>query len=252
MTGDGNWTWLLPGAVPTLIDAGTGRPEHLEALETALAGASLSQVIVTHGHVDHASGATAIKARFPDARFLKAPWPDRDVRYPVGWERLQDGDLIRAGDTALLAVATPGHAPDHLCLWDEGSRTVFCGDLAVKGTTVFIPSGPDGDLAAYLSSLQRVRDLEPQRMLPAHGAVIEAPGALIDTYVRHRLEREEQVLAGLRSGDSSPDALVERIYRGVKPALLPVARETVLAHLIKLERERRVRRHAEAWHIIEP
>src|SRR5262245_196383 len=175
MTGAGNWTWLIPGRVPTLIDAGTGEPAHLAAIEAALDGARLVQVLVTHAHVDHASGAVALAARFRDVRFLKMPWAERDSRWPVRWEPIADGQILDAGDSQLHAVHTPGHAPDHLCFWHAPSRTMFSGDLAVKGTTIYIPSKLRGDLADYLASLERVRALKPSRLLPAHGQVIEDP-----------------------------------------------------------------------------
>lgn len=252
MTGEGNWTWLLPGRVPTLIDAGTGEPAHLDAVEQALAGASLSHVLVTHAHVDHASGVIALARRFEGARFLKMPWEERDLRWPVDWERLEDGQSIAAGDDVLRAVHTPGHAPDHLCFWHQESRTLFSGDLAVKGTTVYIPPNLGGDLADYLASLERVLALEPARLLPAHGPVIEDPAAVLRGYLEHRREREEQILAALREGESTPDRLVPLIYRGLKENLTQVARETVLAHLLKLEREGRARRRQDSWHIMEP
>jgi hydroxyacylglutathione hydrolase len=252
MTGDGNWTWLVPGRVPTLIDAGTGDPKHLDALETALAGARLAQVLVTHAHVDHASGAVAIAQRFPGVRFLKMPWAERDGRWPVPWQPIGDGDLVDAGDDRLRAVHTPGHAPDHLCFWHDQSRTLFSGDLAVKGTTVYIPPNLRGDLADYLASLARVRALRPSRLLPAHGPVVDDPDALLLGYLQHRQEREEQILSALRAGPATPEALVPLIYRGLKESLSQIARETVLAHLLKLEREGRANRHGESWHIIEP
>jgi glyoxylase-like metal-dependent hydrolase (beta-lactamase superfamily II) len=125
MTGDGNWTYLLAGRVPTLIDGGTGDPRFLDAVEQALAGARLVQVLVTHAHVDHASGAPALAGRFPGARFFKMPWPERDNRWPVRWEPLGDDQLVEAGDDRLRTVHTPGHAPDHLCFWHEESRVLF-------------------------------------------------------------------------------------------------------------------------------
>jgi glyoxylase-like metal-dependent hydrolase (beta-lactamase superfamily II) len=252
MTGEGNWTWLIRGRVPTLVDAGTGDPRHLAALEAALGGAPLAQVIVTHGHVDHASGAPALAAAFPDARFRKMPWPGRDGRWPAAWEPLQDGDRVEAGDTSLVAVHTPGHAPDHLCFWHQESRTVFGGDLAVKGTTVYIPSRLQGDLAAYVASLRRVLRLRPLRLLPAHGAIIEDPESVLRGYIEHRLEREAQVLEALRTGHQDAEAIVARVYRGLKGSLVPLAVESVEAHLVKLEREGRARRDGNAWHIIEP
>jgi hydroxyacylglutathione hydrolase len=252
MTGDGNWTWLVPGRVPTLIDAGTGDPKHLEAVEMALAGARLVQVLVTHAHVDHASGAVAIAQRFQGVSFLKMPWAERDSRWGVPWQPIGDGGLVEAGDDLLRAVHTPGHAPDHLCFWHERSRTLFSGDLAVKGTTVYIPPNLRGDLADYLSSLERVRALRPARLLPAHGPVIDDPDALLLGYLQHRQEREEQIVSALRAGPATPEALVPLIYRGLKENLSQVARETVLAHLLKLEREGRAGRHGESWHIMEP
>jgi hydroxyacylglutathione hydrolase len=252
MTGDGNWTWLVPGRVPTLIDAGTGDPKHLDAVEAALDGAPLTQVLVTHAHIDHASGSVALAQRFPGVRFLKMPWAERDSRWPVQWHPIGDGDVVEAGGDRLRAVHTPGHAPDHLCFWHEESRTMFSGDLAVDGTTVYIPPNLRGDLADYLTSLQRVRAMRPTRLLPAHGPVIEHPDALLSGYQQHRHEREQQILAALRSGPATPEALVPLIYRGLKDSLLQVARETILAHLLKLERERRALRRGESWHIMEP
>jgi glyoxylase-like metal-dependent hydrolase (beta-lactamase superfamily II) len=116
MTGEGNWTWLIRGRVPTLVDAGVGDPRHLDALKAALNGDALAQVIVTHGHSDHASGAATIAARMPGARFLKMPWAERDDRWGVSWTLVTDGDTLAAGDATISAVHTPGHAPDHLCL----------------------------------------------------------------------------------------------------------------------------------------
>ena len=129
---------------------------------------------------------------------------------------------------------------------------MFSGDLAVKGTTVYIPPNLRGDLADYLASLERVRSLKPSRLLPAHGPVIDDPDALLRGYLQHRHEREEQILSALRTGSATPEALVPLIYRGLRENLLQVARETVLAHLLKLEREGRARRSGESWNIMEP
>lgn len=251
MTGGGNRTWLIPGRVPTLVDAGVGDPRHLEALDAALDGETLAQVVVTHGHSDHASGATAIAERMPDVRFFKMPWPERDGRWHVPWAAIADGDAIAAGDTVVSAVHTPGHAPDHLCLWHRDTRTLFGGDLAITGTTVYVPPAPHGDLVAYLASLERVLALNPVRIMPAHGPVIDDPDALLRRYIAHRRERENQIIEAVRRGDTRPDAIVGRVYKGLKGELLPRARETVMAHLQKLEREGRAVQRDDAWNIIE-
>jgi glyoxylase-like metal-dependent hydrolase (beta-lactamase superfamily II) len=252
MTGVGNWTWLIPGRVPTLVDAGVGDRRHLDELEQALDGTTLAQVIVTHAHPDHAGGVAAIASRIPAVRFLKKPWPDHDSRWAVNWGSLEDGDALDAGDTSVIVVHTPGHAPDHVCLWHPATRSLFGGDLAIAGTTVWIPASLGGDLAAYMTSLERVIALEPTRIFPGHGPVITEPGPLLRGYVEHRREREAQVLDALRRGDTDAPAIVARIYPELDKALVGRAEETVTAHLVKLERDGAAGCVADAWHIIGP
>ncbi len=178
------------------------------------------------------------------------PWPERDSKWPVSWEAIVDGDVIDAGDTSLVAVHTPGHAPDHLCFWHADTRTLFCGDLAVKGTTVWIPTTLGGDLSEYLVSLERVLTLNPARLVPAHGPVIDDPEKVLRDYIAHRHAREEQVLDALSKGDVSPDAMLRRIYKDLKESLRPMARESLLSHLVKLEREGRACRDGDDWRLV--
>ena len=236
MTGAGNWTWFIDGQAPTLIDAGVGDPGHLEAIDDAVRR-DLAHVLVTHAHGDHASGAPMITERMPSARFHKYPWPEYDGRSGVAWEAVADGDELDAGDTRLVAVHTPGHAPDHLCFWHPESGVVFCGDLVVSGSTVWVPANQRGDMAAYIASLRTVLSLNPRRLFPAHGPVIDDPQTLLRRYIDHRLEREAQVVGALREGDQTAAAMVARIYQGLQEILIPRAEETVTAHLHKLERE---------------
>ena len=139
------------------------------------AGQTLRQVVVTHAHSDHASGAPAISARWPAAIFSKWPWPAADTRYAVEWTPLADRQVMTAGDVSLEVMHTPGHAPDHICLWHSASHTLFGGDLLIEGSTVVVPGSRGGDLIAYLDSLDRVAALEPSQVLPAHGRVIDDP-----------------------------------------------------------------------------
>ena len=245
-TGEGNWTYLIPGPQPVLIDAGVGHRPHLDAINAASPGGP-ARVLVTHAHSDHASGAPAIHARWPSAQFLKMPWPERDAKITVPWQVIRPGDRVPTGEGDLAAVHTPGHSPDHLAFWHEGSRTVFVGDLLVAGTTVFIPASDGGNLTEYLQSLHRLLELKPLRAWPAHGPVIDDPEALIRHYLDHRHHRELQVLTALESGPSTVERITEVMYRRLTSALTPMARESVLAHLRKLEDEGRARRDGSHW-----
>ena len=246
MTGPGNWTFFVPGRSPLLIDAGVGVDAHLTAIaDTAVDGPG--HVLVTHAHSDHIAGAEPISVRWPQTNFSKMPWPARDARFPVEWQAVRDGQHIPAGDGWLEVVHTPGHAPDHIALWEPSTRTLFSGDLVVPGTTVVIPASLEGSLAAYLRSLERILALRPARLLPAHGAPVDDPVTIIRHYIAHRHERERQILEALHAGDRTLDALVARIYVGLNPALVPSARESVSAHLRKLQDEGVAQQHGDEW-----
>lgn len=219
LTGSGNWTYLLTGAKPVLIDAGVGHAAHIEAIAARVSDGP-SDVIVTHAHSDHAAGAPAIVARWPRARFWKMPWPERDARVRVPWNALADGQVVEAGDDSLDVIHTPGHAPDHICLWQRSSSTMFCGDLVVSGSTVVIPASEGGNLLQYLDSLRRVGALAPARLLPAHGPPIEDPQKIIRAYLEHRHDRERQVLAAVDSGCGTVEAITNAIYVGLPTAVV--------------------------------
>jgi glyoxylase-like metal-dependent hydrolase (beta-lactamase superfamily II) len=224
----GNNTYLLTGAVPTLIDAGVGHDAHLDAVEEGLSGRPLEQILITHGHRDHTAGLPALASRWPAARVRN-----------VGGDGCRDGETIGAGDTTLHAIHTPGHSPDHFCFFDLETRDLYCGDLARSGGTIVIPASTGGDLVLYLDSLRRIRALGPRRLLPGHGAIVDDPAALIDAYLRHREERERQVVEALRSGCQSPQAIASRVYGALPDAIARAAADGVLAHLVKLAGEGR-------------
>jgi glyoxylase-like metal-dependent hydrolase (beta-lactamase superfamily II) len=223
----GNNTYLLPRGRSVLIDAGVGQRDHIESIAEALEEEPLALLLITHHHVDHVAGVPALRDK----------WPDLDVRGGEVGEPLIDGEIFDAGGTRLRAIHTPGHAHDHFCFLDERSGDVFCGDLARSGGTVVIPASRGGNLREYLGSLERIRALAPARMLPAHGPVIEHPRRLIDDYVAHRRDREQQILAALAAGCRTPLEIVARVYGELSATLRPAAEETVQAHLQKLRED---------------
>ena len=251
LTGDGNNTFLLIGAngAAVLIDAGQGRPAHLDLLRQHLGQqqARLEQVLVTHAHSDHAAGAAAIREAYPHVRFRKQRWPGQDERFAVDWQSLPDGTSIDLGGDTLVALHTPGHSPDHMAFWHEGSGTLFAGDLVMATGTVLIEASRGGDLSAYLASLTRIQALRPRRVLPAHGPAIDEPDRLLRRCLQRRRAREAQVLKALASGPRTVQAMAESIYHGLDPDLMPAAHETVRAHLEKLRREGRAFVRDDQW-----
>jgi hydroxyacylglutathione hydrolase len=215
-----------------------GAPTHLAALERALDGALLATVLLTHGHSDHVKGVPAILER----------WPSAVVRGEK-FQPLADGERIAAGDGHLRAVHTPGHAADHFCFYDDASGDLFGGDLARAGGTIVIPANHGGDLTDYLASLHRVEALHPRRLLPGHGPIVDDVPALVAQYVAHRAAREAQIVGALLAGAATPAAIVDRVYQSLRPSLVPAAQESVLAHLIKLQREGRVLEMDGRWEV---
>lgn len=241
----GNNTWLIDGAEPLLVDAGVGHDSHLAALEQRLAGRSLARIFLTHAHRDHAAGAPKLRERWPGLEIVGGP--ALDAAGALAGPRVADGGSVHAGDRPMQVVLTPGHSPDHACLWDPSDRIFFAGDLLISSGTVMIDASSGGGLRGYLASLLRVRELAPALIYPGHGPVIENGVPLIDQYVSHRLERERQVLSALERGPAAIASLVRAIYPQLDPAVAPAAEETLLAHLRKLEEDERVEQRDEVW-----
>lgn len=241
MTGPGTNTYLLGTREVAVVDPGPDIATHLAAIEAA-AGAPIVAVWLTHAHPDHARAVGALVAR-TGARL--AAWPVPNPSYPIeDLPRpdlpLADGAALVVDDQAWVAVHAPGHASDHVCFLRPDDGVLLTGDVVVGlGTVVIAP--PDGDLTAYLASLERLRELGPERILPGHGDPIADAEGKLHAYIAHRLAREQQVLAGLAAGQDTVEDLVAGIYTHVEPRVLPVAAQQVLGHLEKLEREGRAR-----------
>jgi glyoxylase-like metal-dependent hydrolase (beta-lactamase superfamily II) len=233
MTGPGTNTYLVGIDEVVVIDPGIDDEGHLNAI-VGCGGDRIRWIVCTHTHPDHSPGAAKLKERTGAEVLAFESRDGLDIDTP-----LADGDRIEATEFRLRAVHTPGHASNHLCYLLEQERLLFSGDHIMQGSTVVI-APPDGDMAAYLTSLERLRTLKLRAIAPGHGHIIEDPKAVIDEYVSHRLDRERQVLNALRAGDTTAAAIVDRLYVGLIDALVPRARQSVHAHLRKLVADGRV------------
>jgi glyoxylase-like metal-dependent hydrolase (beta-lactamase superfamily II) len=225
---EGTNTWIVGADPAIVIDPGPSEPPHLEAVIDA--AGPIGAILLTHHHLDHAPGAAwlAVHAGAP----VLAARPELEEREVV------DGAVIEAGGVSLRVVATPGHAPDHLAFLAEHEGWLFTGDAVLgRGTSVVDP--PEGDMAAYLRSLEALRALRPQRLYPGHGPVVERAPEWLDEYLEHRRMRERQVVDALRrtKDPRSPAELASEIYAGYPVELLAAAARSVLAHLQKLQDE---------------
>lgn len=242
---EGTNTWVVGPAPAIVIDPGPDDEGHVREVERA--AGRVGQIVLTHDHPDHAPGAARLAAA--------TGAPVRAARPGEGMTRLRDGEVIRSGATELLAVATPGHSSDHVALFAAGEGALFTGDAVLgRGTSVIDP--PEGDLAAYLRSLRRMRELDPRTIYPGHGPVVLDALAKLDEYLEHRAERERQVLDALADGPRTPEEMVPQIYEGYPPEVLELAARSLLAHLMKLEAEGRAERRTTGgvtrWHLLEP
>ena len=243
---EGTNTWVVGESPSVVIDPGPDDAGHLRAVVDA--AEPIAAILLTHHHPDHAPGAARLAGttRVPVLSF----------RPQAGERPLRDGELLDWDRVRLRAVHTPGHSADHVAFLLEGEMALFTGDAVLgRGTSVVDP--PDGDMAAYLRSLRAMQQLRPRTLYPGHGpAVFDGPEKLRQ-YLAHREMRERQVLEALEAGATTPAEMVPGIYGDQVPeSMFPAAERSVLAHLLKLERESRVvRRRAagqERFEIVQP
>ncbi len=250
MTGPGTNTYILGRERFTVLDPGPDHKGHIARL-LELTGGVIDQVLVTHTHLDHSPAAATLKAR-TGCRVLGRNAPDeagQDQGFCPDHEPVQ-GELIVTEVGTLKTIHTPGHASNHLCFALLDQQLLFSGDHIMQGSTVVI-NPPDGDMKAYIESLYELLAEPVQFIAPAHGFLMGQPGVVIDYLITHRLAREHKVERALKqTGPANLKAVTAKAYDDVPPALHGVASRSALAHLLKLEAERRVAKQGETWHAI--
>ena len=249
MTGPGTNTYLVGQDQSwTVIDPGPHSEPHLQALLSAVPG-RVTQILVTHTHKDHSPGAVALAAATGAPVLgrvaLHAEWQDADF---APTRELAAGERLPLGEGCTLRVIhTPGHASNHLCYLLEEEKTLFTGDHVMQGSTVVI-NPPDGDMSAYLNSLGALLEIELDWLAPGHGFLVERPHDVLRGLIAHRLRRQAKVLAALQASTAAPlDELLPLVYDDVPAALHPMARRSLLAHLLKLQADAVAQQVQERW-----
>lgn len=252
----GTQTYLVGERELAVIDPGPDLPEHLDALECAIGDRRVVAIMCTHTHRDHSPAARPLSDRL-DAPIigcapllLESVGPRADASFDGNYSAdhvLGDGEALGIDGEPIIAVATPGHTSNHLCFAWRGA--LFSGDHVMGwSTTVVVP--PDGDMAAYMDSLDKLRRREDKVYYPAHGPQVSNPGQYVRHLAGHRMQRERQILKLVGSEERDVEDIVANAYPGLDPRLTIAAGGSVLAHLIDLERRGLVRQSGDRWRTV--
>ena len=237
----GTCTYIVGRGQVAVIDPGPEDAGHAARILEATRGEQIVFVIATHTHRDHSPAAAALAATTGAAlvgcaAFDPASGPEIARSQDLSWRPgriLSDGERIRAKGFELVALATPGHASNHLCFALPEEKALFSGDHVMAwSTTVVAP--PDGDMSAYMRSLERLRLRDDAVYWPGHGGPVRDPQRFVRALASHRRHRELLILNRLRAGDRSVASIVENTYNGLDPRLRSAAARSVFAHLIDL------------------
>jgi glyoxylase-like metal-dependent hydrolase (beta-lactamase superfamily II) len=254
----GTQTYLVGQSQVAVIDPGPDQPDHLEALERAIGGRPVAAIVCTHTHRDH-SPASRPLAEMTGAPIigcaplaLETVGPRADAAFDGDYQPdriLADGDAIQVDRQSITAVATPGHTSNHLCF--AYGDALLTGDHVMGwSTTVVVP--PDGDMAEYIRSLEKLRRRDDRIYYPAHGPAVTNPQQYVRHLVGHRMQREKQILTLVGEKPRPIPDIVANAYPGLDPRLVTAAGGSVLAHLLDLERRGLVERLGESWTAASP
>ena len=245
-TGPGTNTYLVGKENVTVIDPGPAMEQHIEVILRA--SKNIKQILVTHTHPDHSPGVRLLKRELdvPAYGMITSSSKNQDKTFHP--ERiLLDGELLREEEYSLEVIHTPGHASNHLCFFLEEEKFLFTGDHIMSGSTVVI-GPPDGNMKQYIESLEKLKNYDAKKLAPGHGDVMEGLNQIADWIIDHRLKREKKVFDALKVvSRGTPDSLVEKVYDDVDSSLFPIAKASLLAHLIKLEEDKLIVKEGEEY-----
>lgn len=249
MTGPGTNTYLLGSKEIAVIDPGPAIPKHVDAIQ-ALADGPIKWILVTHTHPDHSPAAALLAAATGAKLYGRKPPQGRHQDQTFKPDHiLEDGGTCETEEFSLRVIHTPGHASNHLCYLHTRCNMLFTGDHIINGSTVVIDP-PDGNMGDYLRSLERLKEISMEAILPGHGELMEQPQEAVDWLIKHRLERESKVLGAVRDQPNlTSRELVPRVYEDVDEKLYELAEHSLLAHLIRLEEELHVRMENGRWRL---
>jgi glyoxylase-like metal-dependent hydrolase (beta-lactamase superfamily II) len=256
-TFSGTQTYVVGKGEVAVIDPGPDLPEHVAALSEALKGERVRAIVCTHTHKDHSPASRALKAATGAPIVGCAPLsidddgPRADDSFDADYAPdrvLSDGEPLTGPGWTLRAVSTPGHTSNHLCFALREAGALFSGDH-VMGWSTTVVAPPDGDMAAYMRSLDKLLARKDRIYYPAHGPAITDPQTHLERLIEHRRGREREIMAHLAAGEGSIPAMVEDMYRETDPRLHPAAGRSVLAHLIDLEARGLAAREGEVWRL---
>lgn len=256
----GTQTYVVGSGEVAVIDPGPDLSEHLGALLAALDDEKVMAILCTHTHRDHSPASRALQEATGAPIVGCSPLsPDETgPRVEEGFDSayrpnavLADGEAIGADGWTLQAIATPGHTSNHLCFALCEEQALFSGDH-VMGWSTTVVAPPDGDMAAYMRSLDLLLERDDRVYYPAHGPEIVGPQDHVRRLIGHRRQRERQILRYVSAGDGSIPQMVAQMYRGIDPYLHAAAEKSVLAHLIHLEQRGMVVRGRNRWHLAGP